>query len=352
MKRFTCLLGVITLSMLLFVTGVNASTVDESKAPDKVFIGWDPNVDVEVREDIFYVTLTGDINQDLIIENGEEVILDLNGFTFENFTKECEAIKVLKGGKLTIIDSGDTGTVTHIEGSTYSPITNLGTLIIEDGNYTISDSFYIVRNEGIATINGGTFTSTSTDTSMIGNIQYEDTSVTPVLTIEDGTFTAVSNVLKNNENSVMVVNGGTLTSENAYALDNAAVAEVNGGTLTSENNSPIRNIINPTDGNEASLKVSNATLNAAADKADYALYDATLQSDVTDKYEVSVDENGNITFVSTEIPDPVPENPDTTTPEEPIENPSTNDNVVTYIVLGAVSIIGIVAAGILIKRFN
>ena len=153
MKRFTCLLGVITLSMLLFVTGVNASTVDESKAPDKVFIGWDPNVDVEVREDIFYVTLTGEINQDLIIENGEEVILDLNGFTFENFTKECEAIKVLKGGKLTIIDSGDTGTVTHIEGSTYSPITNLGTLIIEDGNYTISDSFYIVRNEGIATIN-------------------------------------------------------------------------------------------------------------------------------------------------------------------------------------------------------
>lgn len=352
MKKLKSFLGVMVLAMMLFVTGVSAATVDESKT-DKVFIGWDQYVDVEVREGVFYVTLSGDIKQDLIIEEGEVVVLDLAGNKFENFTLATEAIKVEKGGTLTIIDSVGTGVVTHQEGSTYSPITNLGTLTIEGGNYTISDSFYIVRNEGTATINGGTFTSTATDTSMIGNIRYVDDTVTPILTIEDGTFTAVSNVIKNNENSEVTINGGTLTSENAFALDNSAVAVVNGGDLTSTNNSAIRNIINNTDGSETSLKVADTVnLTSGSDKANYTIYDATLAVDVTDNYEVTVDEEGNVVFtenVEPEVPtDEVPT--DTETPSEEIENPSTNDNILTYAVLGGVSLVVILGASLFLKR--
>lgn len=356
MKRFKSFLGVAVITLMVFVTGVNASTVDESKAPDKVFIGWDPNVTVEERENVFYVTLNGDINQDLIIESGEEVVLDLNGYTFNNFTKECEAIKVLQGGKLTIVDNSveKDGTVTHIAGSTYSPITNLGTLIIESGNYVINDEFYVLRNEGTLTINGGTFESTSKTVSMIGNIQYEDKSVTPNLTINDGEFTAINNVVRNNENSVVTINGGTLTSENTFALDNLAQATVNGGTLTSENNSPVRSFINSETNENATLVVkSDAVLKSNADKANYTLYDNALKSDVTANYKVSVDDNGQIIFVSTELPDPVPETPETPEiPSEEIDNPSTSDNVMTYAVIGIVSLAGIAAASLLIKKFN
>lgn len=350
MKRFKSFLGVLVITLMVFVTGVNAATVDEEKAPDKVFIGWDPNVTVEVKEDIFYVTLKGDINQDLIIESGEEVVLDLNGFTFNNFTKECEAIKVMPGGKLTITDNSEakSGTVTHIADSTYSPITNLGELIVDGGNYEINDDFYLLRNEGTLTINAGTFKSTSKTTSMIGNIQYEDTSVVPNLTINNGEFTAINNVVRNNENSVVTINGGTLTSESAYALDNLAEATVNAGALTSENNSPVRNIINSETGKNATLKVAaEAVLSSTAEKANYALYDTALKSDVTANYNVNIDENGNITFISTEIPDPVPEKP-----SEEIENPSTSDNVMTYVLIGSVSLVGIAATALFIKKFN
>lgn len=348
MKRLKSILGVMVLSMMLFVTGVNAATVDESKAPGKVFIGWDPNVEVEVREDVFYVTLTGDIKQDLIIEDGEVVVLDLAGNKFENFTLATEAIKVEKGGELTIIDSVGTGVVTHQEGSTYGPITNLGTLTIEGGNYEINDSFYVVRNEGTATIKGGTFTSTSTDTSLIGNIRYVDESVTPVLTIEDGTFTAVSNTVKNNPNSEITINGGTFTSENAFALDNNGVAVVNGGELTSTNNSAIRTTINSD--SETSLKVANtAVLSSSTDKADYAIYDATKAADVTEDYDVTLDENGNVVFTEKEEVE-TPTEPEPSEPE--IENPSTSDNVLTYMVIGGISIVGIAGASLYLKKRN
>lgn len=347
MKKLRNILGVMVLSMMVFITGVNAATVDESKAPDKVFIGWDANVDVEVREDVFYVTLTGDIKQDLIIEDGEVVVLDLAGNKFENFTLATEAIKVEKGGELTIIDSVGTGVVTHQEGSTYGPITNLGTLTIEGGNYEINDSFYVVRNEGTATIKGGTFTSTSTDTSLIGNIRYVDKTVTPVLTIEDGTFTAISNTVKNNPNSEITINGGTFTSENAFALENNGVAVVNGGELTSTNNSAIRTTINSD--SETSLKVANtAVLSSSADKADYTIYDATLAADVTEDYDVTLDEDGNVVFTEKEEVE-TPTEPET--PSEPVvENPSTSDNVLTYMIIGVISLLGIASASLYLKK--
>ena len=40
------------------------------------------------------------------------------------------------------------------------------------------------------------------------------------------------------------------------------------------------------------------------------------------------------------------------TPEEEIENPSTNDNVLTYIILGIVSLAGVAGAAIYLKKKN
>lgn len=348
MKKKFILMVMLTIAVIISPLKVNASTVDESKVDSDglVFIGWDPNVEVKVEEGIYYVTLTGDVKQDLIINGDEEVVLDLNGHKFTNFTLSCEALKVLEGGKLTIIDSsGDnSGLVTHQENSTYSVITNLGTLIIKSGSFETTQSFYVIRNEGNMTIDGGTFNSTSTDTSLIGNIKYELEDVTPTMTINNGSFTAISNAIRNNVNSSVTINNGTFVSENAFALDNSATAIVTGGSLTSTNNSAIRNIVNNSNATETSLKVKNATLTSADGKDNYTIYDATLKKDVTDKYEITTDADGNQVVVEKEV-----EQPNT---DDKVTNPNTLDNIYIYVIIGFVALIGITMTIFKLKRFN
>lgn len=219
------------------VSGVFAAAYvdEETMPPDNAFMGWYQDTTVEEKEGVYYVTMGTNISTDFIIQKGEEVVLDLNGYTLENFTLGCEAIKVLAGGKLTIVDSSTekTGTITQKDGSTYGVITNLGTLIIQGGNFITNQNFYIVRNEADMIIEGGKFSSTG-NTSMIGNIRSTDeegneileNEVIPKLVINGGEFKAVSNVVINNQNSVVEINGGNLTSEKAYALDNLATATV------------------------------------------------------------------------------------------------------------------------------
>ena len=64
-----------------------AAYVDESTMPEgNAFMGWYQDTTVQKKDDIYYVTMGADISTDLIIQKGEEVVLDLNGYTLENFT--------------------------------------------------------------------------------------------------------------------------------------------------------------------------------------------------------------------------------------------------------------------------
>ena len=301
------------------------------------------NVTSENRDGIYYLTLTGDADEDLIVSAGETVVLDLNGFTLKNYTDGCEAIKVLEGGSITIVDNSveKTGTVTHKETSTYGPITNYGTMIIESGNYTTPLNFYVVRNEGEnLTIKGGNFTTASTTTSLIGNIKYNELSADlPTMTITGGSFTAGSNAIRNNANTKVNITGGEFTSEKAFALDNSGTAVVTGGTLTSIENSAIRQQINGTE--DSSLKITNATLNSAEDKTDYTIYDIAKGEDVTADYNVETDSEGNLIV---EELTPVTDITDTNTPAEEVsneENPETSDGIVLFLGLTVVGFAGV-----------
>ena len=350
-KRIMYILGVF-LTLVCVPMGVNASTVDISTGTDKIDIDWDPNVEVTKQDDVYYVKLTGDVAQDFIIKSGEDVVLDLNGHKFLNFTEACEALKVLEGGKLTIKDSVGTGVVTQKEASTYSAITNLGTLVIESGNFETTQNFYVVRNEGNLTINGGNFKSTS-NTSLIGNIKYVNdegvvvTKGTPVMTINNGIFTATSNAVKNGANCVVTIAGGTLTSTNAFALDNLADATVTGGTLTSVNNSAIRNQVNVAGAASNSLKVSGATLSSAEGKSNYSVYDEKLGKDVTDNYVVVTDEDGNQTVIEKVVEekpntDTTTNNGSANTTNTNVTNPKTGDiNLLVILSLIGASVVGL-----------
>ena len=364
MKKLKLLTIITAIFLFCGIVNVNAATVDSEKADERgqFYVGSDgTNVEVTKEEDgTFNVKLTGNAIQDIIIYDGEEVVLDLNGFTLTNFTDVCEAIKVLYGGKLTIIDSSEagTGTVTQKATSTFSGITNQGTLIIESGNFTTSLSQYILRNENDLTFNGGVFTNTSSNTSAVGNIVNLDSSVpedvTPTMAIHEGTFEAVSNAVKNNENSKVEIIGGTFTSENAYALDNWADATVSGGSLTSLNNSAIRY---GDSGNTTSAsliitggKITSSELaeditiddeNAVIDlKANLEITGGTFTSDIseylpTDK-ELVEDENGNLVVVEKEEETPA------TPVENPEENPDTSDiNVVFFASLCLLGLAGL-----------
>ena len=300
------------------------------------------NVASENRDGIYYLTLTGDADEDLIVSAGETVVLDLNGHTMINFTDAVETIKVLEGGSLTIVDNSveGTGTISQKETSTYGPITNYGALIIESGNFTTPLDFYVVRNEGVnLTINGGNFTSSSTTTSLIGNIKYnEESADLPTITITGGTFEAPSNTVKNYENTSVTIEGGTFTSQSAFALDNSGTAVVTGGTLTSIENSAIRQQINGTE--DSSLKITNATLNSAEDKTDYTIYDIAKGEDVTADYNVETDSEGNLIV---EELTPVTDITDTNTPAEEVsneENPETSDGIALFLGLTVVGFAG------------
>lgn len=342
MKKINFILMLIVIFMFVAVTDVSAITAQN--LIDNID-NFSEVVDVVNNNGIYEVTLKSDVELDLEIYSGDTVVLDLNGYTLKNYTIYCEAIKVYSGGTLTIKDSGTTGKVTTKDDSTYSVITNQGTLIIGDGNYETTLDYYVIRNEGDLTVKGGTFTSTSTRTSLIGNIVGDDATVTPTITIEDGTFSALMNVIMNNEDCEVTIDGGSLTSEYFYALDNFAIATVNGGTLTSNQNTAIRTSINnPEEYTASSLVVSNSVTLNSATEYDYTIYDYTLNEDVTSSVNVSRDENGNITVTAQNDSDEEVTNPDE------IENPSTNDNILKYVVLGIVSLIAIASITIFLKK--
>ena len=308
------------------------------------------NIEVEEQDDGSYLlTLTDDATLDIIIQNGEVATLDLNGHKLVNFTPACEAIKVEKGGTLTITDSSNgNGVVTQRDDSTYSVITNLGTLNIKAGTFKTDSDLYVIRNEANMTISGGNFVSTSNKTSLVGNIQYVDKNVTPRLTVSGGNFEANQDALKNYENSIVNITGGEFTSKDAFALDNSGYASVTGGELTSVNNAAVRFQIDSTKENESSLKIDGATLNSKEGVSDLSIYDKALSKNVTDDYNTTIDENGNV--ILKEKKEDVTTTTVATTTQKAEENPKTSDNVLTFLILGIASLIGVCGSSIIIKK--
>ena len=365
MKKLKLLTMIAAIFLFCGMVNVNAATVDSEQADARgqFYVGTPgTNVEVTKEEDgTFNVKLTGNAVQDIIIYEGEDVTLDLNGYTLTNFTPECEAIKVLYGGKLTIMDSAEegTGTVTQAATSKFSAITNQGTMIIESGNFITTLSQYVVRNENNLTINGGTFTNESSDTSLIGNIVNMDKSVPadvkPTMLINGGSYTANSNTVINNENCVVEIAGGTFTSENAYALDNWSEATVSGGKLTSINNSAIR-YGDRGQSESVSLTITGGTIvsyetaddikivdeNAVLDvRGNLSITGGSFTSDVSEylpsDLELVDDGNGNLVVAEKEV-----QEEETVPTETPVENPDTSDINLVFII----SLIVLATAGL------
>ena len=123
------------------------------------------------------VRLLKDLTEDVTIN--KNITLDLGGKTLTN----------TGAGKATITIAKD------------------ATATVKNGTVKGGTSYYNIQNNGTATFEGLTATAGNTGSSMIDNWG--------TLTIESGTYTGGLNVVKSEEDSTLVINGGTFTLDYA-----------------------------------------------------------------------------------------------------------------------------------------
>ena len=200
------------------------------------------------------VTLDKDYNEDITIQANKDITLKLNGKTLTN--NAGDTITVALGATLTIEGKGTVDNISHGKAAVY----NNGLVTLNGGTYTRSqengqstessggNSYYNILNHGNMTINDGVevlqnghFSSlvangyyNYTKTSAGAKTAYiEGTNVAePILTINGGTFSGGINTLKNDDGGNITIKGGTVTNYTQAALQNHNVAMITGGTFT------------------------------------------------------------------------------------------------------------------------
>lgn len=179
------------------------------------------------------ITLVENVEENIIIGEGKDIILNLNGKTLTNKT----------GG---------------------STITNNGTLRIEgEGTVINNGADAVIYNNGSLTIDGGTYISKGTG-AVIYNVGNAD--------INAGTFTTESdddnNALIVNEGS-LDINGGTFRSRNKPVLLNIGFTDIyaEGSEFTNESGALIANGYDSSSKqpNSGWITISNGTFKAGKD---------------------------------------------------------------------------------------
>ena len=195
------------------------------------------------------VTLLKNVTQSVTIDEGDTIVLDLNGKTLVNFdgpqdTNVAAANRkhtITNNGILTVIDGvggGIVDNVSHGKGA----LVNYGTATLKAGKFTRSaekgsspsvnggNSWYVIDNHGTMTIDGATVTSDGKYSSLIRNIREKE-GETGDLTVSRGNLSNGFIALKNDSGGTMKITGGTITSED-QAVQNWSEATISGGELT------------------------------------------------------------------------------------------------------------------------
>lgn len=179
------------------------------------------------------VVLIANTTEDIVIAQGSTVTLNLGGYTLTNKSGHT----ITNNGTLTITGSGTVDNVTHTKGA----LVNNGTAVIDGGVFTRSkeagissgsggNSWYVIDNHGTLTVKSGEIRNTSGFSSLVRNINA-------TMNVEGGTFSNAFIALKNDDNGIMNITGGdiTTTSAEGSALQNWGSATISGGTLNAPN---------------------------------------------------------------------------------------------------------------------
>ncbi|WP_191344555.1 S-layer homology domain-containing protein [Anaerotignum lactatifermentans] len=229
------------------------------------------------------ITLSDNIEGDFTVAENKNIVLDLNGFKITNTSNHT----ITNNGRLTIKDSseGKTGTIDNVSHAR-AAVWNNGIAILEGGTYTRSlengidegnsggNSYYNIVNHNHMTIKSGvTVKQDGNFSSMIENGWYDGNQnkdkESSVMIIEGGTFSGGLNTVKNDDYGELTINDGTFSNISQAAFLNWNTATINGGNFEVNDN--------------AEAVILNGYGNATMDKGELTINDGnfnTKQNDV------------------------------------------------------------------------
>lgn len=195
------------------------------------FVGFDPNVSPEQKVDgktpSFAAPGVGiEKNEDgtfSAVKDMTAQLLDADGNSVKAYASLADAIAAAAAGQIVrllkdlkedveitkniTLDLGGKTLTNAGAGKATITIANGATATVKNGTVKGGTSYYNIQNNGTATFEGLTATAGNTGSSMIDNWG--------TLTIESGTYTGGLNVVKSEEDSTLVINGGTFTLDYA-----------------------------------------------------------------------------------------------------------------------------------------
>jgi len=352
-------LGLFTLAFaLLFAITVKVSAAEVSVADEATL-----ETCVATAENV--CKLSADVELTHSLEVGEEVTIDLNGFDIvaKDGMTDDSLIIVLHGGTLTIKGEGSvTATNTNASARIAVKMTKAGntetfinanpaTLVLESG--TLEGSSFGISGNGNpdrvntnVTINGGVVNGdtgiyhpqsgklTVNGGEVIGKTGIEMRA--GELTVKGGTITgtAVPTVTNENGNGTTTTGAGIAIVQHTTEKELSAVVE--GGTVKGYTALYHNNTENNSDEAAAkvSLNVTGGTFEATNEGTNAIYSDAKENFIEGGEFKGAVDEKFVSEDLETKVIDGV-----TYIGESIPENPNTGDNVVTYILIGLMSLV-------------
>ena len=209
------------------------------------------------------IVLLDDVTESITIDADLTVTLDLNGHRITNAENE-HTITNNGTLTITDGSSSGTGAIDNVSHAC-GAVVNYGDLTLESGTLTRSaeagasptdnggNSWYVVDNHGNMAVHGGTIIADGRYSSLIRNIGTSADDRAEIV-IDDGSISNGFIALKNDDFSIATINGGTITSSE-QSLQNWGIATINGGTLNG-------NVISwAYNRNEVSLEMNDGDIN-------------------------------------------------------------------------------------------
>ena len=194
------------------------------------------------------IKLAADITGDVVVPEGVNITIDLNGKKITN----SDGHTITNNGTLTIEGEGTVDNITHGKAALY----NKGTVTLNGGTFDRTqengqsdsssggNSYYTIKNVGNMTINEGVNVLTAKGngelgrfSSLVANGYYNGTTYDndkgeekPTLTINNGTFSGGLNTIKNDDRAELTINNGTFKKFYQATVQNHNIATINGGT--------------------------------------------------------------------------------------------------------------------------
>lgn len=227
------------------------------------------------------ITLIASTNEDVVIETGKDITINIaDGVTLTNIKEHT----IINKGKLTITGGGTVDNVTHGKATVYNDLN--ATAILNGGTYKRSqetgidsknpggNSYYTIKNYGTMEINSGvTVENKGKYSSLLANGWYSygsanepSTDGNPVakLTINGGVFTGGLNTVKNDDAGEMAINGGTITGFAQSCVQNNNVLIITGGDIVGEENNSdaaiVSRAVNGSTVNKGITKITGGTV--------------------------------------------------------------------------------------------